>query len=227
MNEITHLGKGDPIAILEAMPSLVQTGDDSLGVLRDARHHRGNGLNAIRIVDGKLFAEIAKDLREQTSRLGNDQSDSVAVRELGDASLFRRQRIGQHDDAELQEEVLRQRFGVDSSGHVVVEIRQLDAGDFRSVLAHIVLGQIELSGKVFERRVDCVVQRHRLHSAQDHVLGHFHSQTAETADQHVRGGHATHRIVAQDVQLTRVQTLVDVARRSRRGPVRSVSSSGS
>lgn len=221
---MTHLRESHPIPVLETVPRLVQTRNHSLGILRDSRHHRRNGLNPVGIVDREFLTEIAKDLREESSRLGDDQRNPVPMGELGDATLLGRQRIGQDDDAELGEEVLGQLLGVDARGNVVVEIGQLDARDFGSVPAHIALRQIELGGQILERCVDGVVQRHRFDAAQNHVLGHLDAQTAQTADQHVGGGHATHRIVAQDVQLTRVETLVDVAD-GRSRSVRSVSGS--
>lgn len=213
INYVTHLGKGDPVPVLEPVPGLVQTGDDALRILRNAGDHRRDGLRPIRIINSERLAKVTKDLREESSSLGDDQSDSMAMGEGGDALLFGRQRVGQHDHTELLQEFLGQWFLVDTGRDVVVQLGELDARHFGPIAANVVLRQIELGGQVGQSAVDRVVQRDRLDAAQDDVLGHLNAESSQAADQHVRGGHTTHRIVTQDVQLAGIQPLVDVSSR--------------
>ena len=57
---------------------------------------------------------------------------------------------------------------------------------------------------------------HRLDATENHVLGDLETETAHAAHEHVRRLHLAHRLVAEHVQLTRVQTLVDVVAVARR-----------
>ena len=62
-----------------------------------------------------------------------------------------------------------------------------------------------MDGGVFD-----VVQGDGFDAGKDDVLGDFNAQSTHSRDQHVRFGHAPHGLLAENVELTRVQALVDV-----------------
>lgn len=81
-------------------------------------------------------------------------------------------------------------------------------------LTQIVLGEIELRAELLQTAHGLVVvQRDGLDAAEDDVLGDLDAESAEAGHEHVRGRHATHGVVPEDVELPRVEALVDLGGR--------------
>jgi len=79
-------------------------------------------------------------------------------------------------------------------------------------LTYVRLGKIKLRAQIGQFARGMVVERDRLDTAEDDVLGDFDAETAEAGDEHIRGRHAPHGVVSEDIELPRVQTLVDLGR---------------
>ncbi len=70
----------DCVAVLEAVPGVVDRGNDSF--VGDARHRGGGRLNAVDVENDEFFAEVGKDLSEQASGVGNDEWDIVCPKKI-------------------------------------------------------------------------------------------------------------------------------------------------
>lgn len=87
----------------------------------------------------------------------------------------------------------------------------------RAFLTYVRLGEIKLRAQIGQCTGGMVVERDGLDAAEDDVLGDLDAETAEAGDEHVGGRHAAHGVVSEDVELPRVQTLVDLGGRPASG----------
>ncbi len=80
-----------------------------------------------------------------------------------------------------------------------------------TIPSDVLLAQKELRGQIVIAGRVRVIHRHRLDAREHNVLGDFDADAAHAANEHVGRLHAAHRLVAEHVQLARVEALVDVA----------------
>uniref|UniRef100_A0A182ILM3 Uncharacterized protein n=1 Tax=Anopheles atroparvus TaxID=41427 RepID=A0A182ILM3_ANOAO len=205
MDKITYLGKSNKIAIFETVASFVQARHDAFDIVRNAGDHGRTRSGPILIVHGKIDTEVTEDLGEQAPGIGGDERDVVTTGNLRDPPLLRRRGQRKHHHTELLQKLLRQLARVGHGRDVVVQVGELLAARLGSIapVGHIFRGQVELRREVADRANRRVMQGDRFHSTENYILGHFHTEPTQAGDQHVRAGHATHRIVPQDVQLAR------------------------
>ena len=208
------LGECDDHVVLEAVSLLVERGHDALRVIVDGRYHGAQRLLAVRVDDLELVAKVAEYLAENAARLGHNQLDAVLMAVGAELELLGRRALRQHDHLEAGQVGAREPASARrleyAHGHVDVELGEVRLSARRTILADVRLGGEVVRGEVVVGDRLRVLDGHRLDAAENDILGDLEAQAAHAAHEHVGRLHLAHGLVAEHVQLTRVQTLVDV-----------------
>lgn len=93
---------------------------------------------------------------------------------------------------------------------VSVQLSNAGSCDQVTTLAHIIRAQKELGGKVCDGHGGRVKEGEALDAGQGDILCDLDAQALETDDEHMRGAHALHGFVAQNIELSAVEGLVDL-----------------
>lgn len=83
--------------------------------------------------------------------------------------------------------------------------------DGSTVFTHILFPKVELRGKVGHFDIALIVESDSLDTSEDNVLGNLQTESSQSRDEDGRLGHLLHGFVAQNIQLTAVQALVNLA----------------
>ena len=116
---------------------------------------------------------------------------------------------GQHDDAKLSAEARRERARVHVDRDVLVELGEARRRHRGTPTTSVRFRQEELRREVCHLDWRVIMEGDGLDAAQHHVFGDLDAKPLEADDEHRCAGHAAHRLVAQHIQLSAVERLVD------------------
>mmetsp|Transcript_22935 Transcript_22935/g.52953 ORF Transcript_22935/g.52953 Transcript_22935/m.52953 type:complete len:466 (-) Transcript_22935:264-1661(-) len=145
-----HLGEGDLVAVLEAMPRVVEHGDDAGRLLRDGRNHRRERLLARGVVHDEGVAKVAEETAEDAKRVAHDEARARRAASLVDRDGLAQRRVGHHDDAKLADQLSRQLARDFFDRHILVELGEARQSDRSARLADVRLSEEELRREVGE-----------------------------------------------------------------------------
>jgi hypothetical protein len=101
---------------------------------------------------------------------------------------------------------------VDAHGRVCVELGNPWSGGLIAGFADILGVKKKLGGEIRDSDRRRVVEGEALDAGKGDVLGDLDTETLEANDEHVRGAHALHSLVAEHIELSAVEGFVDVVR---------------
>lgn len=97
-----------------------------------------------------------------------------------------------------------------SDRRVRVELCNPRDGDLVAALPYVARAKEELRGEICDSHRGGIVECEALDAGQGDVLGDLDTQTLEADDKDVGCAHALHGLVAQDIELSAVERLVDI-----------------
>lgn len=92
---------------------------------------------------------------------------------------------------------------------VCVQLSNARSGDLISGLANIGRCEEELGGKVGELDWGGVVNGETLDARQGDILGDFNTEALKTNNKNIGSAHALHGLMAQNIELSAVEGLID------------------
>lgn len=116
----------------------------------------------------------------------------------------------------LLAEVVGDLAGVGGDGDGGVELLELGRARLGAVLADVGLGEVKLRAQIGELARGGVLDGDRLDPREDDVLGDLGAQALHAADEHGGTRQLPHALAAVHRELTRVEILIDLARRGHR-----------
>ena len=105
---------------------------------------------------------------------------------------------------------------IGGDGDGVVELLELGRARLGAVLADVGLGEVKLRAQIGELARGGVLDGDRLDPREDDVLGDLGAQALHAADEHGGTRQLPHALAAVHRELTRVEILIDLARRGHR-----------
>mmetsp|Transcript_70685 Transcript_70685/g.106942 ORF Transcript_70685/g.106942 Transcript_70685/m.106942 type:complete len:369 (+) Transcript_70685:2124-3230(+) len=213
--------KRNDVSRFQAVPALVFQDFDNhvLSLLKyrfDLRRRRGI---PILITAHEGLSKVAKDLTKDARRYRiNERRPNLPTLVVqSDQRLFRqrnRHRQTRHSGIQQGFQLRGRQFGhvrCDRHGNVRIQFRQritTERGTTGTTTAPGAL-EVKVSTQIERRRFNGIRKDQGVKAGQDAVLRNFHSQSAASDNQRFGGHHPALGLVAHDVELTRVQLLVN------------------
>lgn len=133
-------------------------------------------LLAIDIDDLELWAKVAKDLAEDTTRLRHNELDAVGVTVAAELDLLLSGALSKHDHLVGREIGGRERFAVEQlDGHVRVELGEVRVCGGGAVRSDVRVCQVELVAQIVEARGARVVDAYWFHASENDVFRDFYA----------------------------------------------------
>eukprot|EP00754_Rhynchopus_humris_P015442 Rhum_TRINITY_DN14440_c23_g1::Rhum_TRINITY_DN14440_c23_g1_i1::g.90701::m.90701 len=211
-----HLREGDVVAVVEV---------DVL-VLHALHQRLLARLALLDLVDDRRLQRLARRVRAHELRtvVAEHVPEHAVARAVDEVRRRRRggaARVVHHDrllDGRVTEDhhrvsghgLRRERRLLHFDGHGRVQLLELRLARRGAVLAHVLLGQVEVRAQVGRLHRLRVLQRHGLDVGEDHVLRRLGTQAVEAGDEDARCGQLEHALAAVHGHLPRLQVLIQL-----------------
>lgn len=101
---------------------------------------------------------------------------------------------------------------VNVNRRVRVKLGHPGSSDLVARLPDVFETEEKLGGKIGNLGRRRIVEGQALDASKGNVLGDFNTEALEADNEHVRGDHAPHRLVAQHIELAAIEGLIDFGR---------------
>eukprot|EP00047_Mylnosiga_fluctuans_P019583 m.84068 g.84068 ORF g.84068 m.84068 type:complete len:1015 (-) comp8186_c0_seq2:29-3073(-) len=205
------------VAVLEAVALLVKDRHHALALLGDRGDQDADGLLAVGVAHVEALAKVAEDLAEQAARVGNNEGDALRMGDVADLSLLLERRLGEDDNLELGDKLLREGSRACVNRHIGVQLSKMGSRGLRAVAFDVLLREVVLRSEIHEGHLLRVLDANRLDTTEDNILCNLDTKTREPGNENIRAIHLAHRLMAKHIELARVQALVNRVRRGVHG----------